>query len=53
MAVVNSGFNYKDLKVAKFLLFGVGSQIIREKLSNYGDVLKLKVPSYNGNIISG
>jgi len=51
--VVNGGLNYKDLKVAKFLSVDLGNRLYGYILSNYGNPLKLMVPSNIGNGIRG
>ena len=51
--VVNSGLNYKDPQVAKFLSVGVGFLLYGYKLPNFGNTLKLMLPSHNGNVMGG
>lgn len=51
--MVNGGLNYKDLKVAKFLSADLGNRLYGWILSNYGNPLKLMVPSHNGNVMCG
>lgn len=51
--LVNDGLNYKDPKVTKFLLVNPGNWLRGCKLSNYGEALKLMLPSYIRKDVSG